>query len=58
METVTDFIFLDCKITVFSCKVTVALKLKDTCSLKKSNDKPQQHIKKQRYYFAYEGLYS
>ena len=25
---------------------------------KKSYDKPQQHIKKQRYYFAKKGLYS
>ena len=25
---------------------------------KKSADKPRQHIKKQRYYFAYKGLYS
>ena len=33
METVTDFIFLDSKITVDS-KITAAMKLKDTCSLK------------------------
>ena len=32
--------------------VTVALKLKDAYSLKKSYDKPRQHIKKQRHYFA------
>ena len=32
METVTDFIFLDSKITVDS-KITAAMKLKDTCSL-------------------------
>ena len=25
---------------------------------KESNDKPRQHIKKQRYYFAYKGPYS
>ena len=25
---------------------------------KKSYDKPRQHIKKQRHYFAYKGLYS
>ena len=31
------------------------MKLKDTCSLKKSYDKPRQHIKKQRYYFANKG---
>ena len=38
--------------------VTAAMKLKDTCSWKKSKDKPRQHIKNQRYYFAYKGLYS
>ena len=38
--------------------VTAAMKLKDTCSLKKSYDKPRQHIKKQRYYFANKGLSS
>ena len=32
------------------------MKLKDTCSLKKSYDKPRQHIKKQRHYFANKGL--
>ena len=32
--------------------VTVALKLKDTCSWKKSYDQPRWHIKKQRHYFA------
>ena len=35
--------------------VTAAMKLKDTCSLKKkkkSYDQPRQHIEKQRYYFA------
>ena len=32
---------------------TAAMKLKDTCSLKKSYDR--QHIKKQRHYFAYKG---
>ena len=35
--------------------VTAAMKLKDTCSLKKSYDKPRQHIKKQRHYFANKG---
>ena len=33
---------------------TVAMKLKDACSY----DKPRQHIKKQRYYFADKGPYS
>ena len=34
-------------------KVTAAMKLKDTCSWKKSNDKPNQRIEKQRHYFAH-----
>ena len=38
--------------------VTVAMKLKDTCSLLESYDKPRQHIKKQRHHFANKGLYS
>ena len=32
--------------------VTAVMKLKDACSLGKSNGKPRQHIKKQRHYFA------
>ena len=32
--------------------VTAAMKLKDTCSWKKSYDKPRQHNKKQKYHFA------
>ena len=32
------------------------MKLKDTCFWKKRCDKPRQHIKKQRRYFAYKGL--
>ena len=35
--------------------VTAAMKLKDTCSLKESYDKPRQHIKKQRCHFADKG---
>ena len=34
------------------------MKLKDTCSWKKSYDKPRQHIKKQSRYFANKGLSS
>ena len=34
--------------------VTVAMKLKDACSLE-SYDQPKQHIKKQRHYFANKG---
>ena len=55
VETVSDFIFWAPKSLQM---VTAAMKLKDTCSWKKSNDKPRQHIKNQRYYFAYKGLYS
>ena len=32
--------------------MTAAMKLKDACSLE---DKPRQHIKKQRHYFANKG---
>ena len=35
--------------------VTAAITLKDTCSLKEKLDKPRQHIKKQRHYFANKG---
>ena len=38
--------------------VIAAMKLKDTCSLKKSCDQPRQHIKKQRHYFINKGLSS
>ena len=38
--------------------VTVAMKLKGTCSLKKSYGKPRQCIIKQRHHFADKGLYS
>ena len=32
--------------------MTAAMKLKDACSLEVSYDKPRQHIKKQKHYFA------
>ena len=32
--------------------VTVAMKLKDTCSLEENFDEPRQHIEKQRHYFS------
>ena len=35
--------------------VTVAMKLKDICSLEESYDQPRQLIKKQRHYFANKG---
>ena len=38
--------------------VTAAMKLKELAHWKKSNDKPRQHIKKQRHYFDYRDLYS
>ena len=38
--------------------VTAAMKLKDTCSLKKSYDKPRQCIKKQTHHFADKDQYS
>ena len=38
--------------------VTAATKLKYACSLKKSYDKPIQHIKNQRYHFADKGSYN
>ena len=38
--------------------VTAAMKLKDACSVEKNYDKPIQHIKKQRHYFANKGLSS
>ena len=38
--------------------VTAAMKLKDACSLEENNDKPRQHIRKQRHYFASIGLHS
>jgi len=34
------------------------MKLKDTCSLEESDDKPRQHNKKQRHHFANKGPYS
>ena len=49
MATMRDFIFGGSKITAM---VTAAMKLKDTCSWKKSYDQFRQHIKKQRHYFA------
>ena len=51
METVTDFTFLDSKITVDGdCSHEIKRRL--------LLDKSRQHIKKQRYYFADKGPYS
>ena len=55
METVTDFTFLGSKITVDG---TAAMKLKILAPWKKSYEKPRQHLKKQRHYFANKGPYS
>ena len=53
METVTDFIFLSSKITADGdCSHKVKR------HLERSNEKPRQHIKKQRQYFANKGLYA
>ena len=50
METVTDFIFLASKITADGyCSHEIK---KTLAPWKKSYDKPRQHIKKQRHYFA------
>ena len=38
--------------------VIEAMKLKDAYSLEGSYDQPRQHIQKQRYYFANQGLSS
>ena len=55
VEAVTDLIFLGSKITA---DVTAAMKLKDFCSLEEKLDKPRQHTKKQRHYFADKVLYN
>ena len=52
METVSDFILGGSKSLQM---VTSAMKLKDACSLEENYDKPRQHIKKQRHYFANKG---
>ena len=52
VETVTDFIFLCSKIIADSdCS-------HETAPRKKSYDKPRQHIKKQRHYFANKSPYN
>ena len=52
METVIDFILGGSKSLQI---VTAAMKLKDASPSKKSYDKPREHIKKQRHYFAKKG---
>ena len=56
MEAVRDFIFLGSKITADGdCSHKIKKML---APWKKSYDKPRQHIKKQRHYFADKGLSS
>ena len=56
MEAVTDFIFLDFKITADDdCNHEMK---KTLAPWKKSFDKPRQNIKKQRRHFANKDLYS
>ena len=56
METVTDFLFLDSKITADGdCSHEIKKML---APWKKSYDQPKQHIKNQRHYFANNGLSS
>ena len=52
MEAVTDFIFLDSKITVDG---DCSHEIKTLAPWKKSYDKPRWSIKKQRHYFANKG---
>ena len=47
-ETVADFIF-------WGSKITIAIKVKDACSLEENYDQPRHTIKKQRHYFANKG---
>ena len=53
METVRDFLAPK-SLQI----VTIAMKLKDACSLEVSYDQPRKHIKKQRHYFGNKGLSS
>ena len=55
VETVTDFVFLGSTSTADGdCSHVI----KTLAPWKKSYDTPRQHIKKQRHYFSYKGLYS
>ena len=49
VEAVTDFIFLGCKSTV---DVDCSHEIKMLAPWKESDDKPGEHIKKQRHLFA------
>ena len=52
VETVADFIFLGSKIIADG---DCSHEVKTVASWKESYNKPQQHIKKQRHYFADKG---
>ena len=54
MEIVVDFLFLASKITVNS---DCSQEIETLAPWKKSYDKPTQHIKKLRHYFADKGPY-
>ena len=54
MQTVTDFIFLNSKITADD-EGTHEIKRHFLLG-RKANDKSTQHIKKQTHYFAHKGL--
>ena len=55
VEAMTDFTFGAPKSLQM---LTAAMKLKDICSFEEKNDKPRQHIKKQRHYFANKAPFS
>ena len=55
METLTHFIFLSSKITADG---DCSHEIKRCLLLEENYDKPRQHIKKQRHYFANKGLSS
>ena len=55
MERVSEFIFLGSKIIVDS---DCSHEIKTRLLLGRKAIQPRQHIKKQRYYFAYKGPYS
>ena len=54
MQTVTNFILLDFKITADG---DCSHEIKTLAPGKKSYDKPKQHIKKENPYFTNKGLY-
>ena len=54
VETVTDFLFLDSKITADG---DCSQEIKTHAPWKKNYDKPRKHIKKQRHHFANKGLF-